>query len=106
MAVIVDSTDGISLLEDAAGKTTSLYREVFEGGCGGQTPDASHADTEETPDGEELLERMDETGAEGEDSDDEKIDDQGPFAPEAVRDETEDDLRPQIRDGENGRKRD
>ena len=65
--------DSVSLLHDTAGKTTSLDGEVLEGGGGSETPDASHADTEETSDGEELLEGLNETRAEGEDGDEEEI---------------------------------
>jgi hypothetical protein len=85
-------SDSVSLLEDTASKTTSLDRDVFEGGGGGQTPDTSHADTEETSYGEELLERLNEAGAEGEDGDEEEIGDQRPLSAKSVREETEDDL--------------
>ena len=84
-------TYGVTLLHDAAGKATSLYGEVLEGGCGSEAPDTSHADAEETSDGEELLEGLDEAGAEGEDGDEEEIADQGPLAAISIRDETEDD---------------
>ena len=85
-------TDGVTLLHDAAGKTTSLDREVLEGGCGSETPDTAHTDTEETSDGEELLVGLNETRAEREDGDEEEIADQGPLAAISIRDETEDDL--------------
>ena len=38
------------------------------------------------------MEGLNETGAEGEDGDDEEIGDQGPFATISIGDETEDDL--------------
>jgi hypothetical protein len=90
-------TDSVSLLHEAAGKTTSLDGEVLEGGGGSQTPDTSHADTEETSDGEELLEGLNEARAEGEDSDDEEVGDQGPLATISIRDETKDDLGREVR---------
>ena len=89
--------DSVTLLHDAAGKTTSLDREVLEGGGGSHTPDTAHADTEETPDGEELLEGLNETRTEGKDGDEEEIADQGPLAAISIRDETKDDLGNEVR---------
>ena len=84
--------DSISLLHDTAGKTTSLDREVLEGGGGGQAPDASHTDTEETSDSEELMEGLNVTGTEGEDGNYEKVADQRPLPAKSIGEETEGDL--------------
>lgn len=62
-------TARVTLLQDTAGNTTSFDGEVLEGGGGGETPDTTHTDTEETSKGEELREGLDEAGAEGEDGD-------------------------------------
>ena len=85
-------SDSVSLLHNTAGETTSLDREILEGGRRGQTPDPSHADTEKTSDGEELMECLNEAGAEGEDRDDKEIGDQRPFPAKSIRDETKGDL--------------
>ena len=66
-------SDSVSLLHNTASETTSLDREVLKGGRGGQTPDPSHADTEKTSDGEELMESLDEARAKGENGDDKEI---------------------------------
>ena len=84
--------DSVSLLHHTAGNTTGLDGKVLEGSGGGETPDTSHADTEETSESKELGEGLDETGAEGEDRDKEEVSDQRPFSAVAIGEETKDDL--------------
>ena len=62
-------TAGITLLQDTAGKTAHLDRKILEGCGGSETPNTTHTNTKETSKGEELIESLDETGAEGEDGD-------------------------------------
>ena len=66
-------SDSVSLLHNTAGETTSLDREVLKGSRGGQPPYTSHADTEKTSDGEELMEGLNKTRAKGENGDDKEI---------------------------------
>ena len=62
-------------MQDTAGETTSFDGKILEGGGGGETPNTAHTDTEETSKGEELIESLDEAGAEGEDGDQEEVTD-------------------------------
>ena len=84
-------TDSVTLLQDTRPKPTRLDGKVLEGGGCCQTPNATHADTEEGPDAEEGLVGVDEAGAQLEHGDDDEVDDERPLATETVRDDTKQD---------------
>lgn len=85
--------DGIALLENAGSESTDLDGQVLKRGGGGKAPDSTHGDTKEGTDAEECREGSDEAGAEFEDSDEEEVCDEWPFAAETVRDDAKDDLK-------------
>lgn len=85
------------MMYNTASNTTDLDGDIFEGSGGGQAPDTSHTDTEETSNREELLEGLSEARTKREGRNDEEINNQRPLSTKSVRDETEDDLRRGVR---------
>jgi len=85
------------MMDNTASNATNLDGDIFGGSGGGQAPDTSHTDTEETSNGEELLEGLNEARTKRKGGNDEEINDQRPLSTKSVRDETENDLRMGVR---------
>lgn len=62
-------------LNEPAEESASARRHVLQTSCGGQSPDASHGDTEKRTDGEESREGLYEARSERENGADEQIGD-------------------------------
>lgn len=80
----------VSLLEYAAGETAEFNGKVFEGIGRRETPDATHGDTKQGADSQELRESINEPSPEFEHATDNEVDDQGPFTTESIGEDTKD----------------
>lgn len=78
-------SEGVSLLKDTGSETARFDWEIFEcRGCG-ETPNATHGNTEEGAQCEELTKGIREPSTELENGTEKEVDHKRPFPSEAIR---------------------
>lgn len=81
---------GVTLLENTTAQASSNRRHILKTSGRSTSPDAAHSNTKQTPDGQELLVRVDETRSKLEYHDQKAIKNQGPLSSITVGTETND----------------